>query len=186
MKPAPIIVALSTAAYVAAALVTGNPVGIPALAFLVAGLAGVLLIARRERKARRWIVVDGSNVMHWKDNTPDLASVKAVVAGLRRRGYTPGVVFDANAGYKLAGHYQDDAVLARLLGLPEERVLVVPKGTPADPFILATARDLDAPIVTNDRYRDWLETYPEAARPGRLVGGGWRDGRLRLDLAESG
>ena len=50
-------------------------------------------------------------------------------------------------------------------------MLVVPKGSPADPWILTTARDFGARIVTNDRYRDWAEAHPEVEKPGFLVRG---------------
>lgn len=130
----------------------------------------------------RHILVDGSNVMHWKDGTPQLDTLRVVLARLTALGFNPGVVFDANAGYKIADSYRDDADLGRMLGLHKDRVLVMPRGTPADPTLLAAARDLDARIVTNDRYRDWAETYPEVARPGHLVRGGFSDGQLWLDL----
>jgi hypothetical protein len=91
-------------------------------------------------------------------------------------------MFDANAGYKLAGQYLHDGALGRQLGLPKDRVMVVPRGTPADPMILTAARDLNARIVTNDRYRDWIETYPEINNPGHLIRGGFRNGQLWLDL----
>jgi hypothetical protein len=61
--------------------------------------------------------------------------------------------------------------LSQILGLPQDQVLVVPKGSPADPWILTTARDFGARIVTNDRYRDWAEAHPEVAKPGFLVHG---------------
>ncbi len=130
----------------------------------------------------RHILVDGSNVMHWKDGTPQLDTLRVVLARLTALGFNPGVVFDANAGYKIADSYRDDADLGRMLGLHKDRVLVMPRGTPADPTLLAAARDLDARIVTNDRFRDWAETYPEVARPGHLVRGGFSDGQLWLDL----
>ena len=56
----------------------------------------------------QWILVDGSNVMHWKDDTPQLATVQDVLQVLQARGFSPGVIFDANVGYKVAGRYQDD------------------------------------------------------------------------------
>jgi len=130
----------------------------------------------------RPIVVDGSNVFYWKDNTPSLDTLREVIATLRTQGYDPGVVFDANAGYLLTGRYQHDGALGRLLSLPEKNVMVVPKGTPADPMILAAARDLGAPILTNDRYRDWAEAHPEIRTPGYLIRGSYRDGQLRIDL----
>ncbi len=140
------------------------------------------LFRRNPAPPPRWIVVDGSNVLHWQDNVPRLSTLREVLADLTARGYTPGVVFDANAGYKISDRYQHDGALGKLLGLPADRVLVAPKGNPAAPLILAAARDLGAPIVSNDRFRDWAETHPELATPGQLVRGGYRDGRLWLDL----
>jgi hypothetical protein len=130
----------------------------------------------------RWIVVDGSNVLHWRDGVPDIETVREVVVHLTRLGFAPGVVFDANAGYKVTGRYQHDGALGRLLGLPEDRVMVVAKGTPADPTVLAAARDLGGRIVTNDRFRDWALNHPEVQTPGHLIRGGYRDGVLWLDL----
>lgn len=133
---------------------------------------------------QRWVVVDGSNVMHWNGGTPKLETVLELNTYLTKQGYTPGVVFDANVGYKLHGKFLNDRTLARLLGLPKDRVMVVPKGSPADPLILTAARDLDAQIVTNDRFRDWIGKYPEVERAGHLMRGGYRAGKLWLDLEE--
>ena len=134
------------------------------------------------KRAPAYIVIDGSNVMHWKDGTPQIATVREVVDHLSGLGFAPGVVFDANAGYKIIGSYQHDGALGRLLGLPEDRVMVVAKGTPADPTVLAAARDLGARVVSNDRFRDWVEAYPEVLDPGHVVRGGYRGGKLWLDL----
>ena len=131
-------------------------------------------------KAEVWVLVDGSNVMHWQDKTANLAPVKAVVAQLADLGYVPGVVFDANAGWKLQGRYLHDSAFARLLGLETRQVLVVEKGTQADPFLLKTAREFGARIVTNDRFRDWAEQHPEVLESGHLVRGGMRDGKVWL------
>lgn len=134
----------------------------------------------RARAAGRWILVDGSNVMHWQDGTPDLDPVRQAVEALTAMGYVPGVVFDANAGWKLMGKYLHDGDLARLLGVERRQVLVVPKGTQADPFLLATASDIGARIVTNDRYRDWADSHPQVLEPGFLIRGGVRDGKVWL------
>ncbi len=130
------------------------------------------------------VVVDGSNVMHWNGGEPRLETVLEVLAYLRWQGRTPGIVFDANAGYKIAGKYLHDGSFAKRLGLPQDRVMVVPKGTPADPYILTAARDLGACIVSNDRFRDWADSYPEIASPSNVIKGGYRQGRLWLDLQE--
>lgn len=128
------------------------------------------------------LVIDGSNVMHWRDNVADIAVVREVVVTLTSRGYAPGVAFDANAGYLISGRYMNERDLGAILGLPVNRILVVGKGTPADPVILSAARELSARIVTNDRYRDWAADHPEVATPGHLIRGGYRDGALWLDL----
>ncbi|EDQ06775.1 hypothetical protein DSM14862_00518 [Sulfitobacter indolifex] len=139
-------------------------------------------LAQPKRPGNKWIIVDGSNVMHWKSGEPNIRVVRDVVDELRARGYTPGVVFDANAGYLLIGRYQHDKALSSQLDLPVDRVLVVPKGTPADPYILQSARDYGGQVVSRDQFRDWAEAHPEIAEPGHLIKGGYRNGKLWLDL----
>ncbi|MDP3195968.1 hypothetical protein [Tabrizicola sp.] len=129
---------------------------------------------------RQTVLIDGSKVIYWLDNTPQLAPLLQVVHDLSRRGLKPGVVFDANVGYKLMGKFMGERDLSRLLSLPRDQILVVPKGQQADPFLLETARDLKARIVTNDRFRDWADRYPDVARSEMLVTGEMRDGRVSL------
>jgi rRNA-processing protein FCF1 len=142
---------------------------------ILLGRASLARTPRRGRKDHTWIMVDGSNVMHWKDKTPQIATVQAVVKDLKSRGFTPAVVFDANAGYKIEDRFMNNRDLARLLGLPQKQVYVVPKGSQADPYLLALARKMDARVVTNDRFRDWVDQVPEVKVPGFLVRGGYRD-----------
>lgn len=176
-------------------VVAGVSLGVPALgiantlgpvALLAAAAALVLLalaVLRRPKGAgRRRVIVDGSNVLFWNGGTPALETVGAVVQDLTARGYVPGVIFDANVGYKIGTRYQDDAELAHRLGLPDDRVLVVPRGTIADTTILSAARKINAKVVTNDRYRDWVQDFPEVAEPGFLIRGGLREGRVELEL----
>ena len=125
---------------------------------------------------QNWIVLDGSNVMHWNGESPDIEIVRTLVRALERHGYAAGVIFDANAGYKISDQYMNDAAFSELLDMPQDRVMVVPKGTPADGFILKAARDFGARVVSNDRFRDWQDQYPETAQPGFLIRGGYRDG----------
>ena len=166
-----------------------------ALLLLRAGFQPIATKQRRESPGRhragarrvfgrKYIIIDGSNVMHWKDGTPQIETVRDVVQHLKSHGFSPGVVFDANAGHILTGKYQHHAAMGKLLGLPEDRIMVVHKGTPADVTILAAAQDLGARIVTNDRYRDWADTHPEIGEPGHLIKGGYREGQLWLELAE--
>jgi hypothetical protein len=143
--------------------------------------AYLLLRAFLARPKRDQVILDGSNVMHWRDGKPDIETVREVLDLAAARGMTPGVVFDANAGYLLFDKYAGDRAFAHFLKLRPDRVLVVPKGTPADPTILTAARDLGARVISNDRFRDWAEDFPELAMPGHLIRGGYRDGALWLD-----
>jgi putative transposase len=63
----------------------------------------------------------------------------------------------------------------------DQVAILAPKAVVADTWILAAVRDLDARIVTNDRTRDHAAQHPEVTRPGHLIRGGYRDGRLWLE-----
>lgn len=148
-------------------------------ALVLSGLAAFFWLAHlfvRRQTTRRVVLIDGSNVMHWKNGAPDIAIVRKVARALMESGYRVAVIFDANAGYKLAGRYMNEAALAKHLGLTPRQVMVSPKGQPADGFLLRAARDMNAPIVSNDRFRDWQSDFPEVAAPGRVIHGGYRDG----------
>lgn len=134
-----------------------------------------------QRATREHVIIDGSNVMHWDAGKVSLTPVVQAIEVLAAQRMTVGVIFDANAGYKLEDRYRDDAHMARALGLPEDRVLVVPKGVPADHYILSAARGLRARVVTNDRYRDWQADFPEVGQAGFLIRGGMKNGALWLD-----
>lgn len=138
------------------------------------------LVPRRHKRAPKMIVVDGSNVMHWKDNSAQLATLQEVLRALEARGYAPGVVFDANAGYKISDSYRHDFAFGKMLGLPKDRVMVVPRGEPADPVILAAAREHGVLVVSNDRFRDWATDFPEVADPAHFLRGGYSEGVLWL------
>lgn len=177
--------AVCLVAAMATAFVPGlQDFGLIAVALLV---GSALLVLRESPRPRpptapeRQLVIDGSNVMHWRDATPQIETLRQVVAEVTARGFRAGVIFDANAGHKLENRYLDDGDFARRLGLSADQVLVVARGQPADPVILAAARENGASIVTNDRYRDWADDFPEVAMPGHLVRGGFRQGRLWLD-----
>lgn len=120
---------------------------------------------------RPWVVVDGSNVLYWQRRGPDLGSVAVVVAGVTARGLAPLVWFDANIGARLGDASLGAADLAARLGLPADRIALAPRGTPADPLLLAQARDLEARVVSNDQFRQWQKAHPEIRNPGRLVRG---------------
>lgn len=183
------LLAVSVVASIAATLPQGGsdllvftlPCVVAALYLLFRDWLGVWQGGADAKARKNWVVVDGSNVMFWRDNKPSLATVQEVLAALERKGLSVGIVFDANVGHRLWRRYKDDRDIARMLGLPIANVLVVPKGTPADPAILKTAADLGARIVSNDRFRDWAEDNPMVTVPENMIRGGYRDGKLWLD-----
>lgn len=150
-----------------------------AVAVAFALLAVVRAVLFR-RGPKTYILVDGSNVMHWRNETPDITPVKAVVQLIRENGAVPVVWFDANAGYLIWDRYRGDHYFAQQLGLPERQVHIAPKGTPADPLLLSAAAKLDAMIVTNDRFRDWVDEYPILQEEGVLLRGRFENGRVEL------
>ena len=147
---------------------------------IAAALVWLWLILRPRRPERPFLIIDGSNVLYWNGNTPKLDTVISLVKLLGKQGFDPGVIFDANAGYLVADRYLDDRAFARLLGLPSKQVMVVPKGTPADQYILQASQDFDVRVVTNDRFRDWVDAFPKQATPNNLITGGFAKGKVWL------
>ncbi len=178
------IFSLSSCGVIAAALKSGLSDWL--LLAVPCAIASALLLFKSwwqgAKVASNWVVIDGSNVLHWNDGIPKIETVREVVSALAKAGLTPGVVFDANAGYKISGRYMHDAALGSLLGLSKDRVMVAPKGVPADPVILQLARDYGAMVVTNDRFRDWADDYADVLKSKEPVRGGYKNGELWLSI----
>lgn len=104
------------------------------------------------------VLVDGSNVAHSTEGEQALlGNIVAVRQKLCEEGLEPVVVVDAALRHQIddpAGYEQlvDQGVLRQ-----------APAGTDADYFILSFARELDARIVSNDRFRDRMKDFPDAA-----------------------
>jgi hypothetical protein len=108
------------------------------------------------------VLVDGSNVAHSSEGEhPELANIVAVCDKLREEGYEPVVVVDAALRHQI-----DDRVGYERL-VDDGTIRQAPAGTDADYFILSFARELDASIVSNDRFRNRQKVFPEAAK--RLI-----------------
>ncbi len=135
----------------------------------------------RSRSRRNWIVVDGSNVLYWDGSTPNFESVREIVDILKDEGYQPLVWFDANVGYLIRDRYLGPVPLARMLQLPSSHVFVAQKGTPADPLLLKGAHRLKTRVVTNDRFRDWEDSFPMIREEGFLVRGYIKGDRIGLE-----
>jgi hypothetical protein len=108
------------------------------------------------------VLVDGSNVAHSSEGEqPLLANIVAVCDKLREEGCRPVVVDDAALRHQI----DDRARYERMVD--DGQIKQAPAGTDADYFILSFARELEASVVSNDRFRDRLKSFPDAAR--RLI-----------------
>lgn len=136
------------------------------------------------RSTKNWVVVDGSNVLYWDGETPNFRSVESVIDILKQEGFLPVVWFDANVGYLIGDRYVGPSALADRLELPRRRVFVAPKGTPADPLLIKNAKALKASVITNDRFRDWEESFPFIRQNGFLIRGYITEDQILLELGE--
>lgn len=103
------------------------------------------------------VLVDGSNVAHSTEGEKaQLVNILAVREKMAEEGFEPVVVVDAALRHQI-----DDRKGYEQL-VESGVVRQAPAGTDADYFILSFARELDARIVSNDRFRDRLDAFPDA------------------------
>jgi hypothetical protein len=103
------------------------------------------------------VLVDGSNVAHSTEGEPArVANIIAINDKLKEEGFEPIIVADAALRHQI-----DDAQRYEQL-IDSGVVRQAPAGTDADYFILSFARELNASIVSNDRFRDRIKQFPEA------------------------
>ncbi len=108
--------------------------------------------------AGRVAIIDGSNVAYSTEGGgPRLENILLVSQKLRDEGYRPVVVVDAALRHNIdrKGDFE------RLVD--EGAIKQAPPGTDADYFILSFARDLDASVVSNDRFKERRQAFPEAS-----------------------
>ncbi len=105
----------------------------------------------------RIALVDASNVAHSSEgDKARLENIRLICEKLLHEGMEPIVVADAALRHQI----DDMREYERLV--EEGKIRQAPAGTDADYFILSFARELDAHIVSNDRFRDRQEAFPEA------------------------
>ena len=104
-------------------------------------------------------LVDASNVAHFGEGeSARVRQIELIRDKLLEEGYEPLIVADA-----ALRHQGDDAEAYEGL-VATGTVHQAPAGTDADYFILTFARELDAVVVSNDRFRDRLTSFPELRR----------------------
>src|SRR3954471_4839496 len=107
--------------------------------------------------AKEVVIIDGANVAHEEGSAggkPKLSNLLNVRNELEERGFEAVIIVDASLKYDI----DDQSQLETLI--QSQQVRQVPAGTDADYFIIQLAEQFDARVVTNDRYRDYLEQYP--------------------------
>jgi len=105
--------------------------------------------------ATRKVLVDGSNVAYATEGgEARLENIELVRKKLREKGFEPLIVADAALRHQI----DDKGAYERLIN--DGVVHQAPAGTDADYFILSFAREMDARILTNDRFRDRAEQFP--------------------------
>jgi hypothetical protein len=109
-----------------------------------------------ESEAQDVVVVDGSNVAYAEEGAgARLANIRLVCSKLEAEGYRPLVLVDARLRHSIDDRKGYEAMV------DEGRIRQAPAGTDADYFILSFARELDARIVSNDRFRDRESAFPD-------------------------
>jgi hypothetical protein len=104
----------------------------------------------------RTVIVDGSNVAHSSEGDKALlGNIRAVRDKLIEEGYQPVVLVDAALRHQIDDEPGFEALVE--CGTIKQ----APAGTDADYFILSFARELDANIVSNDRFKDRVDAFPE-------------------------
>lgn len=111
----------------------------------------------RTETASKVVLVDGSNVAHSTEGEkPLVANLLAVRDKLKEEGFQPIIMADAALRHQI----DDQKVYEDMI--ESGSVRQAPAGTDADYFILSFARELNADIVSNDRFRDRVKQFPEA------------------------
>jgi hypothetical protein len=110
-----------------------------------------------ESDTKKIALVDGSNVAHSDEGgRAKIENILLICEKLAEDGLQPIVVVDAALRHQI----DDEDRYEELVTKGEIRQ--APAGTDADYFILSFARELDASIVSNDRFRDHQKSFPEA------------------------
>lgn len=109
------------------------------------------------------ILVDGSNTLFWRANTPQSDVPHIVLRALLARRFLPVVYFDHSVL-----RYLDNGALSGLENLAQ--VHIAPRDTPADALLLAACAQGRFQIVSNDRFSDWHRQYPQLNKRWRVSG----------------
>ena len=103
------------------------------------------------------IIVDGANVAYGEQSNegkPKVSNLTLMHKALEAQGYDPIIVIDASLPYDVDDRQQLEALL------DQQRLRQAPADTEADYFVLRTAEDHEAKVVTNDTYEKYRDQFP--------------------------
>ena len=104
----------------------------------------------------KMVIIDGSNVAHSSEGEVALLdNIRLVQDKLREEGLEPVVLVDAALRHQIDKENEFEQLVE------DGTIKQAPAGTDADYFILSFARELNADIVSNDRFRDRMDAFPE-------------------------
>ena len=104
------------------------------------------------------VVIDGSNVAHFKknkDSKPQLNNILAAVDALEKKGDEFVIIVDASLRHEI----DDKEKFEKLL--ESENVEQVEAGNNADHFIFELAEKENAKILSNDKFRDFSDEFKD-------------------------
>jgi hypothetical protein len=120
--------------------------------------------------SRKRIVVDGANVAYAEktdEGKPKVSNLAKIHDRLHEEGYDPVIIVDASLVYEVDDRQQMEGLLDK------QKLRQAPAETDADYFVLRTAQDHGAQIVTNDQYEGYQDEFDVEERrvPFMIVDG---------------
>jgi hypothetical protein len=102
------------------------------------------------------ILVDGANVA-WaeqtKDDKPKVSNIVAMRQTLEKEGYDPIIIIDASLRHDIDDPNQLESLI------DNQHVRQSPAGSEADFFVLETAQQQNARVVSNDTFEKYRDNY---------------------------
>jgi hypothetical protein len=115
------------------------------------------------KPVKRMVVIDGTNVLFGSISNPNpsLLNLIGLMDDLQKRQYAGKCFFDANTYHQLvrAGKSDEADIFDQLCRKFPDNFIIVAGGTQADEFLLDFADSENAPVISNDRFRDYNEKY---------------------------
>jgi len=117
------------------------------------------------------LLLDGSNVATETNQTKKKVSSLEMLLGCKRaiENEFPGheLIIFVDATFKF---YLPAEEVSKFEGLElSGEITRTPGGVVADSIILKTATRNNARVISGDRYKDWVKTYPIIGEPGRII-----------------